>query len=232
MQARLKKKRIGLLAGLVTMALSAGVYAAPEETFILEQVVVTATATPVEFSKNNTGMVVITGAEIERNHYKSLYEILERVPGFTTPLYANGIGYEISGETAPTMRGSNKVVVLVDGVRQNLGSSYRANALSYNMTDIERVEVLRGSASSFMALKRLAALSISSRSVTGKSPNLYKSQASNTRWAITDILPTLCQAAARTASIATGRLAGIKERAALFPMGLAAKIRQGWMLIM
>lgn len=147
MQARLKKKRIGLLAGLVTMALSAGVYAAPEETFILEQVVVTATATPVEFSKNNTGMVVITGAEIERNHYKSLYEILERVPGFNTPLYANGIGYEISGETAPTMRGSNKVVVLVDGVRQNLGSSYRANALSYNMTDIERVEVLRGSSS-------------------------------------------------------------------------------------
>lgn len=147
MYPKLKKKRIILLTGLVTMALSASVYAAPEEEFTLDQVVVTATGTPVELAKSNAGMVVITGEEIERNHYKSLYEIMAQLPGFNTPLYGDGIGYEISGETAPALRGSNKVVVLVDGVRQNIGTSYKANAVDYNMADIERIEVLRGSAS-------------------------------------------------------------------------------------
>lgn len=147
MHIKLKKKRIGLLTGLVTMALSAGVYAAAEENFTLDQVVVTATATPMELSKSNASMVVITGEEIERNHYRSLYEILANVPGFNTSLYSNGIGYEVSGETAPALRGSDKVVVLVDGVRQNIGTSYKANAIDYNMNDIERVEVMRGSAS-------------------------------------------------------------------------------------
>lgn len=147
MQAKQKKKRLMLLTGLVTMALSASVYAAPEENFTLDQVVVTATATPVELAKSNAGMIVITGEEIARNHYKSLYEIMEHVPGFNTPLYGDGIGYEISGESAPALRGSDKVVVLVDGVRQNIGTSYKANAVNYNMTDIDRVEVLRGSAS-------------------------------------------------------------------------------------
>lgn len=147
MYLQLRKKRLVVLTGLVALALSAGGYAAPAAEFTLEQVVVTATGTPVELAKSNAGMVVITGEEIERNHYKSLYEIMEHVPGFNTPLYGDGIGYEISGETAPALRGSNKVVVLVDGVRQNIGTSYKANAVNYNMTDIERIEVLRGSAS-------------------------------------------------------------------------------------
>ncbi|MGC4029977.1 MAG: TonB-dependent receptor [Steroidobacteraceae bacterium] len=147
MSAEQTKRPVRTVAGVVALAMSAGAYAAVQDTTPLEQVVVTATATPVELAKSNTGLVVISGEEIERNQYKSLYDILERVPGFNTPLYADGVGYEISGETSPTMRGSTKVVVLVDGVRQNVGTSYKANALSYNTADVERVEVLRGSAS-------------------------------------------------------------------------------------
>jgi vitamin B12 transporter len=111
------------------------------------EIVVTATATPVELAKSNASIEVVTNDEIEREHFDSFYDLLQDVAGMHTTLYADGVGFEVSGETNPTIRGTRYVTVLVDGVPQTLATLFRSNAVKYNMDDIERVEVLRGSAS-------------------------------------------------------------------------------------
>lgn len=113
----------------------------------LEGMVVTATSTPIKAQDTYASVAVITKDEIERNHYNTLYEALQHVEGMHTVLYADGVGFEVSGESNPTIRGTSSVLVLVDGVDQSLGTRFRSGAVNYNMDDIERIEILRGSAS-------------------------------------------------------------------------------------
>ena len=117
------------------------------DTFELEPIIVTATATPIKAQDVYASVAVIDREEIEQNHYRTLYEALQHIEGVHTVLYGDGVGFEISGESNPTLRGSMRVVVLVDGVSQNLGTAFRSGATTYNMDDVERIEVLRGSAS-------------------------------------------------------------------------------------
>lgn len=117
--------------------------------FELDTMVVTAaTSTPTNYFKTPASISVITKEEIERKHYKTLNEILDDVPGINTVTYAEGQGFEVSGESNIRIRGSASVVVVVDGVVQKIGNGYAGmNQCTQNMDDIERVEVLRGSAS-------------------------------------------------------------------------------------
>ena len=114
----------------------------------LEGIVVTATATPVEsVMKTDAAVNIITREDIQTKHYKNLQEILENVPGYGGFMAGNGIGFEVSNYTKPYMRGSDKTVVLIDGVKQDFGGRfYSANAVR-NVDDIERIEVLKGTAS-------------------------------------------------------------------------------------
>ncbi|MGC4252833.1 MAG: TonB-dependent receptor, partial [Sphingobium sp.] len=133
---------------MMACGIATGAYAETAETDERSaQIVVTATATPVELAKSNASIEVVTHDEIERQHFDTFYDLLQDVAGMHTTLYADGVGFEVSGETNPTIRGSRYVTVLVDGVPQTLASLFRSNAVKYNMDDIERVEVLRGSAS-------------------------------------------------------------------------------------
>lgn len=113
----------------------------------LEEIVVTATTTPVEEKKVNASITVITKEEIERQHYESLYDMLEHVTGVNSVHFSEGTGYEISGESSLTIRGSASCVVAVDGIVQRVGTGFRNHLTNMNMDDIERVEVLKGSAS-------------------------------------------------------------------------------------
>lgn len=118
------------------------------EPFTLDEVIVTATATPVSsIMKTTAGINIITREEIQNKHYQNLQELLESIPGYGGFMAANGIGFEVSSYTQPYMRGTSKTIVLIDGVKQDMGGRfYSANAVR-NVEDIERVEVLKGTSS-------------------------------------------------------------------------------------
>jgi vitamin B12 transporter len=112
------------------------------------EVVVTANKTPTNVSEANANITVITRKEIETNHYQNLAEALRNVPGVIINNYGNGIGFERSNLLR--INGSNQIVVLIDGVRANCNgdtsSVFSANSM-VALDDIERIEVLKGSAS-------------------------------------------------------------------------------------
>lgn len=118
-------------------------------TFDLAPIVVTASRTEQSILKAKADMSVVGRDEIEKMHMDNVEEALRTVPGVQFLNYgANGLNANLSGVR---INGSKDVVILVDGVRVNdfkgAGSSgYMFAALMNNMDNIERVEVMRGSA--------------------------------------------------------------------------------------
>ena len=112
----------------------------------LDETVVTATRTPVQELKANANITVITGKDIEKRHYTDLTQALRDVPGVTVNQYAPA-GYNNS--TKFYINGSEDVVVLIDGVKQNYAGGSAASLASAmkDLSGIDRIEVLRGSAS-------------------------------------------------------------------------------------
>jgi vitamin B12 transporter len=110
----------------------------------LDQVVVTATRLPQTRLEANANINVVTRQDIERMHMTSLEEALRTVPG-TQFLNYNLPGYNLS---RVRINGTDQVLVLVDGVNATMlgsGVPYPLHFLS-DMENIERIEVLRGSA--------------------------------------------------------------------------------------
>lgn len=130
--------------GAVAHAEDAAAEDAALQGFTLDQIVVTATRTPVEAFRAQSNVNVITSEKIEKMHYKDLYQALRDVPGVQTYSYGQD-GYLTSD--AFRINGSNKVVFLVDGVRANQGAEMYSPGVFADLSNIERVEVLKGSAS-------------------------------------------------------------------------------------
>lgn len=135
-----------------TSVLWGGTALAAEETpeYLLGELVVTATRTPVEEFKANANISVVTRDTIEKNHYSNVQDALRDIPGVTISGYGNT--GEVYSSNSLILNGSDKVVVLIDGVRANINGSsgtYGKMATSElsNMDSIERIEVLKSSAS-------------------------------------------------------------------------------------
>lgn len=118
-------------------------------TFDLAPVVVTASRIEQSILKAKADMSVVGREEIEKMHMDNVEEALRTVPGVQFLDYgANGMNANVSGIR---INGSKDVIILVDGVRVNDfkgagNSGYMFASLMNNMDNIERVEVLRGSA--------------------------------------------------------------------------------------
>lgn len=142
------KKSTVLLAVLAgSMLASSVVWAAEEEkvaAFDMDQIVVTATRTPVEVFKAQANLSVITKKQLEERNYPDLYAALRDVPGVQTTSYGQA-GYFTSNGF--NINGSKQVVVLIDGIRANQGSEIFSTGTISNMNNIERIEVLKGAAS-------------------------------------------------------------------------------------
>ncbi|WP_337552352.1 TonB-dependent receptor [Phascolarctobacterium succinatutens] len=139
-------------AVLLTLLLgsSSAVYADETPEYMLGELVVTATRTPVEEFKANANISVVTRDTIEKNHYSNVQDALRDIPGVTISGYGNT--GEVYSSNSLILNGSDKVVVLIDGVRANINgssSTYGKMATSElsNMDSIERIEVLKSSAS-------------------------------------------------------------------------------------
>ena len=149
MQCKRNLKKMILLSLLTCSAASgAGAAAAGEtaEPFTFDGMIVTATATPVKAADTYSAVTIITKEDIEQNHYRTIYDVLENIPGVNTRMYGTGVGYELSAYSAPTLRGAN-TIVLIDGVDQGINPAFRGGASEFDMKDIERIEVYKASAS-------------------------------------------------------------------------------------
>lgn len=147
------KKWTSMLCALVTTStllfqLPAISYGAEKNEFSLEQVVVTATKTPVKEFEANANIAVITKEQIAKNHYHDLAEALRSIPGVSIKNYgAVGEGYTAN---SISINGTSQIVVLINGIRANINGSTFSTfpASEFNALDnVERIEILKGSAS-------------------------------------------------------------------------------------
>lgn len=116
--------------------------------FDLDQIVITATKTPVKLSEAGANVSVVTREEIEKMHYRDVGEALRNVPGF------NIVGFGSTGgrNGFAGINGTSNILVLMDGKRMNLPNQLGGMAAVdftniTNMDNIERIEVVKGSAS-------------------------------------------------------------------------------------
>lgn len=109
--------------------------------FSLDTMVVTATRTMKDMQEVPSSISVVTAEDIENRNVTSVQEALQNLPGVYMNQAAQG-GIQLRGF------GSTDILVLVDG--QQMNTSYDG-AVNFNMIpveSIERIEVLRGAASS------------------------------------------------------------------------------------
>jgi vitamin B12 transporter len=112
-----------------------------------EQLVEVATRHPKPLSQVAENVTVITAAEIEAMHAHSVAEVLERVPGIFMSFYGRG---ELGSRSGIFIHGSEyeHVLVLVDGIRWNYVSSDFPETNDIPVNIIDRIEVIKGAASS------------------------------------------------------------------------------------
>ena len=124
------------------------------DTVRIEEVVVT--GSPVKINLNNVAMSVsvVTSAQINENSESALLPILSgRVPGlFVTERGVTGFGVSAGSAGQITIRGiggspTTGVLMLIDGHPQFMGIMGHPLPDSYVASDVERVEVIRGSGS-------------------------------------------------------------------------------------
>lgn len=119
-------------------------------TYEMGPIVVTASRVPQPILEAKADMSVVSRKEIEDLHIGNLEESLRTIPGIQFTNYGgNALNGNISGIR---INGSKDIVVLVDGVKvtdlKGPGENgYIYSALLNDPDNIERVEVLRGSAS-------------------------------------------------------------------------------------
>ncbi|WP_198411852.1 TonB-dependent receptor plug domain-containing protein [Microvirga flavescens] len=143
-----KSSARALAAGVSLWAIQSGIAHAQSgnsqnQPATLDEIVVTATRTPIDITKSGSAISVITAEEIAKESPRSITEVLRRVPGLSIT-ETGGAG----GVTTVRIRGAEArhTLVLIDGVRVNDPSTAAGEFDFANLvaTDIERIEVLRG----------------------------------------------------------------------------------------
>lgn len=131
----------------------AGVLSVPQmaqaEVFTLKPVVVTANRILQPITETKADISVINREMIENHHVDTLEKALRMVPGVQFLNYGeSGINANLSGIR---INGSNDVLLLIDGIRVNDmkgggTTGYMYSSRRNNLGNVERIEVLRGSA--------------------------------------------------------------------------------------
>ena len=119
-----------------------------KDEYNMDGVVVTASKIEEEPFKAPANVDVVTRAMIEANHYININEALKNVPGVTIQSY--GTGGENYSSNLIYINGTSNVVFLIDGMRVNTNgiiSSRFEPSTMVNMDNVERIEILKGSAS-------------------------------------------------------------------------------------
>jgi len=116
----------------------------PDPVVQAEEVVVSATKTPLPVTQVTSAVEVITAQDMKRQNIRSVVDALRLAQGVA--VFSNGgPGTEV---TAKIRGGSaNQTLVLIDGAIVNSGTVGSYNFANLTTDNIERVEILRGSQS-------------------------------------------------------------------------------------
>jgi vitamin B12 transporter len=127
---------------IAALCLSPGLVVADNQ---LSQIVVTASNSEQTINSVTANIFVITREDIEAKQYQTLTEALTSLPGISFSV-SGGLGHTSS----VYIRGSNRVLVLLNGVPLNDPTSINNSALfeSMQLSNIERIEIVRGGQSS------------------------------------------------------------------------------------
>lgn len=137
---------VSLLAGM-TVVWGGTAFAAEDlQEFALEDMVVTASRVPTQKVNTPADISVITKEEIADQNYASASDALRAIPGVN--VLGSGAKGSSMGQDKILLNGDERVLVLVDGRRMNLGSSGNSSAdWLPPVNAIERIEVLKGGGS-------------------------------------------------------------------------------------
>ena len=137
---------VSLLAGM-TVVWGGTAFAAEDlQEFALEDMVVTASRVPTQKVDTPADISVITKEEIADQNYASASDALRAIPGVN--VLGSGAKGSSMGQDKILLNGDERVLVLVDGRRMNLGSSGNSSAdWLPPVNAIERIEVLKGGGS-------------------------------------------------------------------------------------
>ncbi|MEM8795632.1 MAG: TonB-dependent receptor [Pseudomonadota bacterium] len=111
----------------------------------LEEILISGGLTPVGVDQTGRAFTVITGEQLEQRGTRYVADALRQVPGLAVSRTGS-----FGGLTQIRVRGAeaNQVLVLIDGVEVAPASSGELDFGSLQVTDIERIEVIRGPQSS------------------------------------------------------------------------------------
>ena len=109
----------------------------------LKPVVVTATRNERAIDETPVRTEVVTREEIDRTHARTLKQALENVPGLQMREVLGKSGYELSLQGLS----ADQVLVLIDGLPITASTSSTVDLNQYLLTDVERVEVVKGASS-------------------------------------------------------------------------------------
>ncbi|MEO5997131.1 MAG: TonB-dependent receptor plug domain-containing protein, partial [Chitinophagaceae bacterium] len=126
------------------------------KTKLLDEVVVTATKTPIKQSLTGKVITVITRQELESNNGRTLGQVLNQQAG----LVINGALNSPGTNQTIFMRGAatGRTLILMDGIPVNdpslIGNEFDINLVSIN--DVQRVEICRGAQSTLYGSDAIA----------------------------------------------------------------------------
>jgi outer membrane receptor protein involved in Fe transport len=105
--------------------------------------VFTASRLDEKLTRSTSVMSVITARDIERAGFRSVYEVLARVPGFFPSTQAT---WKLVGTRGLVADGNDHILLLVDGHPQNsiLAHGYQQQDLMPVLEKVERIEIIRG----------------------------------------------------------------------------------------
>ena len=142
-----KMTKAMLMTALILGSVSMGTAVEANElnTFALDEYVVTATRTLKEIQEVPASVSVITAQDIEKKNATNVREALKGVAG----IYVEPTGLSVMSNGIQ-MRGfsGKNVLVLLDGVQINTSYGGEADLNQVPVENIERIEILRGAASS------------------------------------------------------------------------------------
>jgi vitamin B12 transporter len=147
------KKKIFIAAAVL---ISSQLYAQTDSTKILDEVVITATKTPVKQSQTGKVVTVIGKEEINRSTGKTVAQVLNEQAGITI----NGAYNAMGSVQTVFMRGasSGRVLILLDGIPVSdpsmINGEFDLNLFSIN--DVERIEICRGAQSTLYGSDAIA----------------------------------------------------------------------------
>ena len=114
--------------------------------FALDDMVITASRVPTQKVDTPADISVITKEEIADQNYANVSDALRAIPGVN--VLGSGAKGSSMGQDKIPLNGDERVLVLVDGRRMNLGSSGNSSAdWLPPVNAIERIEVLKGGGS-------------------------------------------------------------------------------------